>query len=96
MKSRIIVGLTFGAIAVVLTLIIKSESMSFNNSLYESSVATAIFALLNLPVLIVLMVTRIDYPPVALLLIFIQWFILGFLGYWALTAIRGILSPRNT
>lgn len=88
MKTPIIVGLMLGALAVSLTWILKSETLPFNEMLYESSTLTAIFAILNLPVLIVLMLTRIDYPPFALFLIFVQWFLIGLFVVWLLMRIK--------
>ena len=89
MKKKIITGLILGAVAVCLTLILKSEALPFNDYLYESSIITAIFGLLNFPVLMVLWIIRIDYRPFALLLIFIQWFLIGYFVAWIFGRIRG-------
>lgn len=82
MKKRIITGVVLGTVAACSTLVIKSESLPFNDYLYESPTLTAIFGVLNLPVLLVLMATQIDYRPFALLLIFIQWFLIGVFIAW--------------
>lgn len=88
MKNRIIVGLLMGIVAVICTMIIKSESLPFNNYLYESDVLTVIFGILNLPVFVVLLLTQINYPPFALLLIFIQWFLIGIFLHWIFARVR--------
>lgn len=85
MKKRILVSLMLGMVAALFTVTLKSESLPFNDYLYESPVLTAIFGILNLPVFVVLLLTQIDYPPFALLLIFIQWFLVGIFIHWIFT-----------
>jgi hypothetical protein len=89
MKKPIISGFVLGTVAVCSVLVIKSESLPFNDYLYESPTLTALFGILNLPVLLVLMATQIDYRPFALSLIFIQWFLIGAFVSWIFVRFRG-------
>lgn len=88
MKRRHITGLVWGAVAAGLVLIIKSEALPFNGYLYDIPVFTAVFGILNFPAFIVLMMTRIDYKPFFLLLVFVQWFFIGVFVSWFLQKLK--------
>jgi len=90
-----VTGFIGGLAAACLMWALAHESSPLYDYFLWNPTILDVWRILNFPVLVALLITRIDYPPFALLLIFIQWFILGFLGYWALTAIRGKLSRRN-
>lgn len=82
MKKQIIVGLFCGSLAVGLLLIVKSEDLPFNYYIYKNPILNAIFALLNLPLLLVQSMTRIDSRPFALFFTFVQWFLIGYFVAW--------------
>ena len=82
MKRALIMAFVWGLVALGVTLLLKSENLPFDSYLYRSPILTAVYGLLNLPMLLVLFVTNIDYRPFALSLIFIQWSMIGFFVTW--------------
>lgn len=88
MPRRVSIGLLLATTATILVAVLKSENLPFNDYMYESGTLTAVFGLLNLPVFFVLLMTRIDFAPFALFLVFLQWFVYGVLAHWIFYKIR--------
>jgi hypothetical protein len=92
--ARIAIGLFCGFVASGLTWLIADESSPFYRFfLFNESIAD-IWRLLNLPVMMVLLITRIDYRPFALFLIFLQWLLIGCFASWLAGRIKLSLRAR--
>ena len=89
MRNRIIFGTIFGVIAVCFSLAAGYGLISFDEYRYHGPVITFLFALVNLPVIIVMSVTSAGYSQsVSTALFFVWWFIIGFFLCWAFEKVR--------
>lgn len=79
-----IVGVIFGVAAVLLTLLLLDETSPYYQYFLLNETIPDLWRLVNFPILIVLMLTKIDYRPFAFFLFFLQWFLLGSFVFWVL------------
>ena len=90
------VGVVSGTLSALLTWILAAEASPFYDFYLKNEDLLDSWRMLNFPVLLLLVATQINYRPFALLLIFLQWFIIGFLFSWAVRAIpRKLASPNS-
>ena len=95
MITRVIVGAFCGLSAMFFTWLISHESSPAYRFFLANESLADIWRILNFPVLMVLLVTQIDYPPFALLLIFIEWFLIGFFAWWIGTKAIDLSKSRS-
>lgn len=92
MWSNIIVGIVVGTIASFLSYVYV-ENNDFTKHA-GSEISSVIFGTLNLPALVVVLVTWVDNLPFFLFLVFVQWFLLGFGGIALYQRIRARNNPN--
>lgn len=89
MRNRIIVGIIFGLFAVCFTLAADYGLIAFNEYRYHSPLITFLFALVNLPIVVVMSLSSAGYSqPVSTALFFIWWFAVGSFACWVFEKIR--------
>ena len=79
-KNIIITGFVFGIVGMLLSLALFAETSPLHEFFLSNVSAPNLWRMLNFPVLIVLLITKIDSRPFALVMIFFQWFIIGLTG----------------
>jgi hypothetical protein len=89
MRNRIIAGSIFGLFAVCFVLAADYEVIPFNEYRYQNPLVTLLFALINLPIIIVMSLSGAGFSrSISVSLFFLWWFIIGFTLCWILEKLR--------
>ncbi len=80
------IGVIFGGIAIILTWTLMSETSPFYQDMSDSSTIRQVWQILNFVPFLVLVMAR--SLPLGILLLFIQWFLIGIFVDWVFTRIR--------
>ena len=87
-----VVGFAVGTIACGVTWLVMSQASPINDYFLQNPSLRNFVGMLNFPVFIVAALFRVpDSVNVAIVLTFLQWFVLGFLG----SIVLGILVPTK-
>lgn len=88
MLKNVIIGLVFGTVASCL-----SYAYALSNDFAKqanSEMSSAIFGILNLPAIAMFFLIQFDSTTFFLVLVFIQWFLLGFGASFLFNALKGL------
>ena len=82
MKKRTIIGILFGLSAIAFGWAAETNWIPFDEWRYHNPVLTFLYGLINLPVVIATALTGIVADGPVMVMFFIWWFIVGFIGTW--------------